>query len=108
MCCFKSLCTHEHGYVVRCASCDHIHVGFGSTVLAFSQDQFCEFVNTIQGYYDYNKDTDQPEVKSIQIPTVARSIFLLYSFKELALFRDLLQKARESFKREKLFVFNEN
>ncbi len=108
MCQYKTLEKSKDGYVVRCNKCRHLHVAFGSNVLSFSEDQFFEFVNTVDGYFEDNKHSAHRDMKTIQIPTVARSIMLLYSLDELDTFSTLLHQAKKQLEQEKLTCFYEN
>jgi len=71
-------------------------------------DQFFDFSQTIDEYYEIHKYTDCPHRKIIQIPTIVRSIILLYSFNELAKLKEMLGTARDVITKDKLFVFNDN
>jgi len=108
MCCFKTLYSNEHGYITRCNSCRHLHVCFGTTVLALNQEQFYAFAATVGSYYEANRNRCCRDQKAVQIPTVVRSIILLYSVNELARFTHLLQQAKEALHKEQLFAFNLN
>lgn len=108
MCCYKTLESNEHGYVMRCNSCRHIHVAFGNTILAFTYDQLIHFYRTIQAAREDNKYNCCRDTKSIQIPTAARAVMLVYSINELEHFHSLLNKAIKKLDDEKLFIFSHN
>lgn len=108
MCCFKTLYRNDHGYVSKCDSCRHVHIAFGTTVLALNHEQFLSFSETVDAYYESNRNRCSRDQKSIQIPTIVRSIMLLYTVNELEQFTLLLQRAKEKLRKEQLFVFNEN
>ncbi len=108
MCQFKSILNTEDGYIVRCNHCKYFNIGFGTNVLSMTFDQFFDFSQTIDEYYEIHKYTDCPHRKIIQIPTIVRSIILLYSFNELAKLKEMLGTARDVITKDKLFVFNDN
>ncbi len=108
MCCFKTLYRNDHGYVTRCDSCRHLHIAFGTTVLALNHEQFLAFAATVNSYYEANRRRSSRDQKNIQIPTIVRSIILLYTVNELEHFTHLLQHAKDALRKEQLFVFNQN
>ena len=108
MCCFKTLYSNEHGYITRCASCRHLHIAFGTTVLALNQEQFYAYAETVSSCYQANRDRDCPDQKAIQIPTIVKSILLLYSVRELSHLLHLLTEVKEILRKEHLFAFNYN
>jgi len=108
MCAFKTLHYGDDGYVVRCRQCDHIHIGFGTTVLALTYDQFLDFDRTVDEYYELHADDAQRHRKTIQIPTAARAVTLVYSPADLKKLARMLTKAKDRLAIEKLFVFHDN
>jgi len=108
MCSFKMIYNDSNGYVVKCNNCRHYHVGFGTNVFAFTYDQFQSFASTVDEYYEAYRFCDTPDSKIVQIPTIARSIMLLYSVNELRILSSLLHQTKEKLSKEKLFVFNHN
>ena len=108
MCVYKKLHHNENGYVVRCNVCQHFHVAFGSTVLAHTEDQFYDFIRTVDEYYEINRFYSCRAQKVVQIPTIARSITLVYSLEELRKLSELLHQASDKLDKEKLFAFHNN
>ncbi len=108
MCRFKMIYNDDNGYAVQCNSCRHIHVGFGNNVLAFTFDQFKSFIRTVDEYQEAYKFCEPSDIKNIQIPTIARSIMLLYSLNELRLLSEFLHRTEKILLKEKLFVFHHN
>lgn len=108
MCGYKMLQHDERGYVTRCSRCRHLHVAFGTTVLAFTTDQFYEFAQQIEGYREMHRHTSCPEEKNIQVPTLLRTVMLLYSYRELDALYSLLADARKKLDHEQLVAFHEN
>lgn len=108
MCAYKTLCNTKDGYVIQCNGCDHIQVAFGTTCQTFTQDQFYEHIRTVDECYNIHNLNAFKDQKCITIPTVARSMSLVYSVNELKKLLQLLINGRNSLEHEKLFVFNEN
>lgn len=108
MCSFKILHHSESGYVIRCQQCQHIHVAFGSTVMAFTLEEFYGFKKTVEEYNFHYSNLPGNNRKQIQLPTANRSISLLYSRNELEKLSSLLDHAIECLCKEKLFTFHEN
>jgi hypothetical protein len=105
MCCYRTLQKNEHGYVVKCNKCAHLHVAFGNTVMAFTTDQFHEFVRTVRDCNQANSNCTNRHAKMIQIPTAARSITLVYSINEIQQLLALLEKAEKKQNDDLLFNF---
>lgn len=94
--------------MVRCNHCRHYQVAFGNMALSFTGDQYLEFMDTVTEYYEQNKNCSNPDLKSIQIPTIVRSIMLVFSTKELGQLFVLLNQAKSELQRESLYTFHEN
>lgn len=108
MCSYNNLVHSPNGYVIRCEKCQNLHVGFGTTVLAFSNQDFFEFYHTINEQIEEYRNITCTTSKQITIPTALRSISLVYSYNELEQLNILLQAAKEKLKKEALFNFNYN
>lgn len=108
MCDYKNLVHTEHGYVVKCTSCMHMHVAYGTTVLRFSQDEFLVFVKDVRRKLETSADIWCRQSKTIQIDTDSKNIMLVYSYKELEQFVLLLDKAVDKLSKEYLFNFAYN
>ena len=108
MCSYKTLHHCEHGYVLRCEHCQHLHVGFGTTVQAFTCDQFYEFKAVAEEQYELHRLDRERNRKHIYIATAAKAVTLIYSLHDLERLTALLDKAEERLSIEKLFVFHDN
>ncbi|MBN9296879.1 MAG: hypothetical protein J0I41_07700 [Filimonas sp.] len=95
MCDFQTLYHHnDHGYVVRCAHCNNIQIGFGNMMLTFPRDEFDAFRFWLKQMQEMYADTEMPEYKKgIVIPTPCDGIKLLFSKTELASFNSMLENA---------------
>lgn len=108
MCNYKTLFKNEHGYVVKCNHCLQLHVAFGTTLLAFSEDQFFEFSKMVTESYNTYQFVCCRKEKRVQLPTAIGSVMLVFSINELDQFRDLLQNGGEVLRHDQLFQFNNN
>ena len=108
MCAYKTLSNNEDGYVIQCEGCDHIQVAFGTTSMTFTQDQFYDHIKVVDESYNIHNLHAFRDQKCITIPTVARTLSLVYSVNELKKLLKLLIKGRNSLEHHKLYEFNEN
>ena len=108
MCHYKTLHHCSDGYVLRCEHCKYLHIGFGTTVLAFTTDQFYEFGEAVEEQYERHCNDREQHRKHIYIPTALKSVTLIYSPDDLERLSVLLEKAKEKLSLEKLFVFHDN
>lgn len=108
MCSFQMIYREENGYLARCKHCRHFHLGYGSNIFAFTFDQLKSFISTIDEYYEAYRNYDNLDSKVVQIPTVARSIMLLYSLNELRTLNFFLHRTEEKLLKENLFLFHNN
>lgn len=108
MCIYKKLHHNKNGYVVWCTVCRHFQVAFGSTILAYTEDQFYDFIRTVDEYYKTNRFYTCRAQKMVQIPTNARFVTLVYSLEELRKLLELLHQASDKLDKEKLFAFHNN
>jgi hypothetical protein len=103
-CTYKVLHHNADGYIVRCNQCNSISVGYGTTSIAFTWEQFYEFKSLVTEYYEAFKHNTNPNLKQVEIATAARSIKLLYSVNELAGMLELMEEAHASLAVEQLMM----
>ena len=108
MCSYKTLHRNEEGYVVYCQNCECMHIGFGTTVLLKSVDEFYEFGAQVEHAHQKELATEHANLKTILINTSSDAVTLLYSLNDLKKLVRLLNKAKERLTLEKLFVFHDN
>jgi len=108
MCSYRTLHHCEHGYVLRCERCGHLNIGFGTTVLALTDDQFYAFADKIEDLYAMHGEDREQHRKHICVPTATSSVTLIYSLNDLKHLSVLLDKAKDRLLLEKLFVFHDN
>lgn len=108
MCAFKTLYQDQDGFVVYCKHCIRLHVGYGTTVLSLSVDDFHAFAHKIAFYSEEHSSAGNRDTKSVPVATSCKEITLMYSPDDLQILHVLLSKAKERLLLEKLFIFHEN
>lgn len=108
MCGYRTLHNNEDGYVICCDCCGHIQVAFGTTVTSFNREEFYEHISLVDDYYNIHNLSPFRNRKEITLPTVSRTLSLVYSVNELDKLLKLLVEGRNKLEYDKLFVFNEN
>lgn len=108
MCSFDTLKKSHHGYVVKCKSCDHIQIAFGTMILSFNRSQFIEFIAKLDGQYKVHELYEDRSTKLVHVPTAAQGVAMVFSLNELEVFLNLLIDGRNALRHKDLFVFNEN
>jgi hypothetical protein len=108
MCSYKTLHHSADGYVIKCNCCNKLQVAFGTTCMSYTEEQYRDYISLVDKYIENNKTAGCRDQKAITLPTVARSISLVYSLNELEKLRSLLIDGRNKLEHEKLFVFNDN
>ncbi len=103
-CTYRVLHHNAEGYIVRCNQCNSISVGYGTTSIAFTEEQFYEFKSLVSDYYEAFKHTSNRNMKQVEIATAARSIKLLFSVNELANISELMEEAHASIAVERLMA----
>lgn len=102
MCNYKTLFHSESGYAVKCRKCGHLQIAFGTTAMAFTIEQFDEFHRTIEAMMEVHRHAAFRTQKSIQIPTAAKGLSLMYTPTELELLSKMLHSVNEKLGIEKL------
>ncbi|MBL7719111.1 MAG: hypothetical protein JNL72_09785 [Flavipsychrobacter sp.] len=108
MCGYKTLHNNEDGYVVACHCCGHIQVAFGTTAMSFTREQFYDHIRLVDECYKVHCLTAFRDQKNVTIPTVARSLSLIYSVNELKRLLKLMINGRNKLEHDKLFRFHDN
>lgn len=108
MCNYSSLNEDDHGQVVRCNECRHIHLYFGNVILALSDSEFLEFQRSIGMRARRHAADVCRTVRHIRMSTPATSVMLLFNAEELQQLKALLDGAAQVLQKEQLFKFNFN
>ena len=92
-CNYFTLHYSKDGYVVKCAYCNKIQLGFGNMILNLSQDEFQSFRHQTADKIKENKFTGFPYQKNITFQTDSKNIMMVFSFKDLGVLFEMLQQA---------------
>ncbi len=93
MCQFTTLHHNAHGYVVRCSDCHHIQVGFGTTAISYSPEDFRELRQNLRQCHEFYLESPFPEMKCVHFQQVGQQVKLVYTPKEIAQLTDLVEMA---------------
>ncbi|MEP7318963.1 MAG: DUF6686 family protein [Panacibacter sp.] len=115
MCSFQTLYyNNDCGYVVRCADCDNIQIGYGNVLITFHESEFKSFRYWL-GQIEENQiiilDSAEYKIKSVIVPTPCEGLKLLLTQKELVEFNKMLDAADTEIQSQqmlKLFIPQEN
>lgn len=89
--------------MVRCKQCGNLQVAFGTVVMAFTEEQFSDFVATVSGLLHAHRHVACRHQKIIRIPTASTSIMLVFSASEVDALAQMLDEADMELEIEKLF-----
>lgn len=94
MCNYQTLFHDDNtGYVVRCAECEKIQMGYGNLMITFSTEDFTSFRWWLKKIKDDVHPSQRETVRSIVIPTPCEGMKLLLSLRELRDFDSMLEEA---------------
>lgn len=108
MCNYNTLSNTEHGYIIKCASCNHIQLTFGTTIATFSYAGFTQFNTVLNNLLDEHKAIDDTHVKSIKVPLESKQVMMICSYNELVQLRALTSGAVSQLQYQQLFSFCNN
>jgi hypothetical protein len=108
MCQFITLHHNVNGYVVRCADCSHIQVGFGTTAISYSAEEFEELRHNLRQCHDFYQDSPFPEMKCVHFQQMGLQVKLVYSPKEITQLLDLVEMANLMLEIEKTLNTEKN
>jgi hypothetical protein len=86
------------GYVVRCAVCEKIQVGYGNIVFTFGQEDFESFRWWLRKIKGEQHPSGNETLRCIVIPTPCEGMKLLLSMRELKEFDHMLEAADSELK----------
>lgn len=108
MCSYSSLNEDDNGQVVRCNECRHIHVYFGTAILALSDNEFLDFQRSVGMLARRHGGDVCRTVRHIRMATPATAVMLIFNADELMQLQKLLNGAAQVLQKEQLFKFNYN
>jgi hypothetical protein len=98
----------DMGYVVQCAGCKKIQVGFNIIAVTFSHADFESFRKAILKTYTSRQHGVNENIKSILIPSPCEGLNLLLSANELKALHCMLEEADNEMKAQNLLNVFEN
>lgn len=111
MCDLQKLAFSEHGYVVRCLECGHFQMGFGTTMLTLTGEDFNSLFNTVTLRLNTISEKDiyfSEETKSILIVTPLPACCFVLTRNELKALFEILDKADNEVRALSLLELFEN
>ena len=94
MCQYQTLFHNDKiGYVIRCAECEKIQVGYSNMLLTFGMEDFEAFRSWLRKLMDEHTPPPSDTLRCILIPTPCEGMKLLLSTRELKDFNSMLEKA---------------
>jgi hypothetical protein len=106
MCQTKILHHSEKGFVLKCLSCNHYQVAFGTIAMRLSEDEFEELIRFVDSFIVHDKSC---KIKNIYIPLPADTVCLLINSYELHQLQEVIHDAQTTVSiREMLTELNIN
>lgn len=94
MCQYQTLFHDDKtGYVIRCAECEKIQVGYGNLIMTFDVADLDQFRWWLKKIRDDNHPSQNENVRCIVIPGPCEGMRLLLSMRELREFNSMLDLA---------------
>lgn len=108
MCDFTTLHHNTHGYVVQCACCRYIQIGFGTTAVTYSPQEFQELRQNLRQCSEFYHDSPFPEIKCVNFQQAAPHVMIVYSPKEIMQLTELVEMATLMLEVEKTLNHHRN
>lgn len=105
MCNYKVLHHNEYGYVIKCNTCKNIQIAFGTTAIAYTEQEFYEFKKSVFEYHNHREFDTCPDSKNNYFETPTPNVMLVYNLTEMKNLITLLEGAYIALEVEKL-VYN--
>jgi hypothetical protein len=93
MCKHEVLSQNKNGYIIRCKQCSNFQIGFGTSAITFSPEQFEIFKEEVILQMRKNKLIEDINQKTIILPTFSKSVSFVLNFRELAKLMELMEEA---------------
>ena len=104
MCEFRSLYYDDDGYVVQCKDCNYYQLGFGSTMLSLSPDDFETLGKVVRHKYNEIDFGLSESIRNVVIPTPSHNVFLLLTKEEANRFHEILEAADNEAKAQQMLA----
>jgi hypothetical protein len=93
MCTYKILSHTDNGYIIRCNQCSHYQIGFGTSIICLSDEQYLEFRNGMQEQFDCYEHDGFPFQKTIQLSTFSKNSCMALTLHELKNLTTMVEEA---------------
>lgn len=93
MCKFDVISNSAFGCVVKCKCCDHLHLGFGNMVVAFSSEEFSRYARYITNIHKKNYAELLISGEKIYLDTDSKKFVIALNPEELNELNQLLAEA---------------
>ena len=109
MCDFNNLSTSEYGFILRCKSCGHYQIGFGTTIFSLNKTDFEKFSLMITDLSQQNFQDRKAGSRQLVLPTPYYGVSLLLSPEEILQVQNLIKEAeQEETMQSMLALFSDN
>lgn len=90
---YTVLAQSKQGYILKCSDCDSYQIGFGTTILSLTDDEFKAYNNIVFNEINCQDYSHTPTQKLILTPTFSPSIKMVLSYNEFKNLKQLLSEA---------------
>lgn len=101
MCNYKILTENSGGFIVQCLDCEHIQLGFGTSLINFSEEDYFDFHLQARDLLKRTNKVKNKKEKCIYLNTFSGNSRMVLSKNELIMLSEMLTTASNM-----LVVFN--
>ncbi len=102
MCESKILAHNERDYISKCSVCGDIHVGFGTAVTCFTEEQYMAFKMAVNYHHDHLEYFGFTQQTITRLPTFCSTVIIAVDHEELQRLNALIKEANHELEIEKL------
>ena len=102
MCEAKILAGNERDYISKCEVCGDFHVGFGTAVVCFTEEQYRAFQMAVKYHDDHLDYLGFTQEHLTRLPTFCRTVIMNVDHDELQRLGALVREANHQLEIEKL------
>ena len=102
MCESKILAHNERDYISKCSVCGDVHVGFGTMVSCFTEEQYQAFKMAVTYHHDHLDYFGFTQQHLVRLPTFCKTIIITADHEELVRLYSLICEATQSLEIENL------
>src|SRR3989344_7915001 len=93
MCNYKILTENSNGHVLLCLDCNHIQIGFGTSLVSCSEEDLFDFILQTRNVLKGNKHTNNVTEKRIYLSVYSANTRMALSLSELEMLTEMLNTA---------------